>query len=169
MNNVLMFTTGKNVQTTPREFFMELNAEFNFIHDAAAERGNSKCGSQYYGPDQVHPEWRDALTASWPTWGNVFCNPPYQHPLCAHFIAKAAAERKRGVTTVMLLAARTDTKAFHTYIWDRKWHRPRRGVKLRFVYRRLKFNNAKDAAPFPSMVVLFKGKPAKAMAMREAA
>ena len=48
----------------------------------------------------------------------------------------------------MLLQARTDTKWFHEYIYGK--------AEIRFVKGRLKFGGAKDAAPFPSMVVIYR-------------
>jgi site-specific DNA-methyltransferase (adenine-specific) len=50
----------------------------------------------------------------------------------------------------MLIPARTDTKAFHEFIYHQ--------AELRFVKGRLKFNDGKNPAPFPSMVVIFRGK-----------
>jgi hypothetical protein len=57
----------------------------------------------------------------------------------------------------MLLPARTDTKAFHAWIWDEHRHRPRPGVELRLLRGRLRFVGASACAPFPSMVVVFRG------------
>ena len=54
-----------------------------------------------------------------------------------------------GCTVVMLLPARTDTKWFHEYIYGR--------AEVRFVRGRLKFGGSKNSAPFPSMVVVFRG------------
>ncbi len=62
------------------------------------------------------------------------------------------------MTMVMLLPARTDTKAFHDYIWDNEAHRPYCDVEVRFLKGRIKFVGAKHGAPFPSMVVVFRGK-----------
>ena len=66
-------------------------------------------------------------------WGGhrVFCNPPYN------------------TIVVMLIPARTDTRYFHDFIQHRS--------EVRFVKGRLKFGNSKQAAPFPSMVVIFRG------------
>ena len=50
----------------------------------------------------------------------------------------------------MLIPARTDTKAFHEYIYGK--------AEMRFVKGRLRFGNAKQNAPFPSMVVVFDGR-----------
>jgi hypothetical protein len=86
------------------------------------------------------------------TWLNC----PYSKGLQKQFIAKAAAERLNGVTTVMLLPARTDTKAFHAHIWDASANHPRTGVEVRFLKGRLKFIGATHGAPFPSMVVVFR-------------
>jgi len=49
---------------------------------------------------------------------------------------------------VCLLPARTDTKYFHEYIYGK--------AEIRFIKGRLKFGNAKNSAPFPSMVVIFR-------------
>jgi len=48
----------------------------------------------------------------------------------------------------MLLPARTDTKWFHSFIYHI--------AEIRFIKGRLKFGNSKNAAPFPSMIVIFK-------------
>ena len=52
-----------------------------------------------------------------------------------------------GNLVVMLLPARTDTKWFHDYIYHK--------AEIRFIKGRLKFGGCKDAAPFPSRVVIF--------------
>ena len=49
---------------------------------------------------------------------------------------------------VMLLPARTDTKWFHDYIYG--------NCEIRFLRGRLKFVGAKNGAPFPSMIAIFK-------------
>lgn len=50
----------------------------------------------------------------------------------------------------MLIPARTDTKWFYEYIYRKE------NVKVKFIKGRLKFGTAQNAAPFPSMLVLFK-------------
>ena len=52
-----------------------------------------------------------------------------------------------------LLPARTDTQWFHNYIYNKC------GVEIEFIKGRLKFGDAKNSAPFPSMVVIFKPCP----------
>ena len=78
----------------------------------------------------------------------VFCNPPYGRAI-SHWVRKAYQEsRKADTTVVMLLPARTDTAWFHDYIYHR--------AEIRFIRGRLKFGDARQSAPFPSMVVIFK-------------
>jgi site-specific DNA-methyltransferase (adenine-specific) len=57
-----------------------------------------------------------------------------------------------GGVVVMLLPARTDTKWFHEYIYGK--------CEIRFIKGRLKFGGCKNAAPFPSMVCVFREKEA---------
>ena len=51
----------------------------------------------------------------------------------------------------MLIPARTDTKWFHEYIWMQD------NVSVAFLPGRIKFEGAKNSAPFPSMIVTFRG------------
>lgn len=85
--------------------------------------------------------------------GTVFCNPPYGRNVIK-WVRKAAEEAANGATVVMLIAARTDTKFFHDYIYNKS------NVEIRFIKGRLKFTdehgNSRDPAPFPSMVVIFR-------------
>ena len=50
----------------------------------------------------------------------------------------------------MLIPARTDTRWFHEFIYKKK------NVEIRFLKGRLKFGDANNSAPFPSMIVVFK-------------
>ena len=65
---------------------------------------------------------------------------------------KAYEESRNGQVVVMLLPARTDTSYFHDYIYGH--------AEIRFIRGRLRFTdengNEKDAAPFPSMVVIYR-------------
>ena len=54
---------------------------------------------------------------------------------------------------MMLIPSRTDTSYFHNYIYNKS--------EIRFLRGRIKFidpitKKEKDAAPFPSMIVIFK-------------
>src|SRR4029077_7513069 len=144
MNNALMFSSSTDEWATPQAFFDAVHAEFGFTLDVAAQYENAKC-PRYLS---------DALSVDWD--GICWCNPPYSRGKQAAFIAKAAEQRRCGVTTVMLLPARTDTKAFHAHIYDAKTWQPREGVELRFIPGRLKFGGAANSAPFPSMLVIFR-------------
>jgi len=139
MINKGMMTSLTNEWGTPKLFFEELNKEFNFTLDPCATDENHKC-NKYYTLKQ------DGLKH---TWGGerVYCNPPYGREI-SKWVEKAYAENKKGTFVVMLLPARTDTKWFHNYIY--KQH------EIRFIKGRLKFNDGKQSAPFPSMVVVMR-------------
>ena len=78
----------------------------------------------------------------------VFVNPPYGREI-KDWVKKAYEEgQKLDTTVVMLIPARTDTKYFHEYIYNKS--------EIRFIKGRLKFGDSKNSAPFPSMVVVFK-------------
>ena len=76
----------------------------------------------------------------------MFCNPPYGRDI-DRWIRKAVEEAGNGAVVVMLIPARTDTKWFHDLVFPYG--------DIRFVKGRLKFGDGKNAAPFPSMVVVF--------------
>lgn len=67
---------------------------------------------------------------------------------------KAYLESKKPNTLVVcLLPARTDTRWFHDFVLGK--------AEIRFVRGRLKFGGGKDAAPFPSIVVIYGGQHGK--------
>jgi phage N-6-adenine-methyltransferase len=183
VNNALHFATGNDDTGTPLDLFLELDAEFGgFGCDMAATGNNAKC-LDYYGPDHEDPEYRDCLTVDWPLSKPNWLNPPYSEPEnackkmnckkktcekrgfhlteyrpgCIDFVRKAAEQRLRGVTTVLLLAGRTDTEWFHEYVWNASRHTWRDGVRGRFLRGRLKFEGHEDSAPFPSLIAVFEG------------
>lgn len=148
MNTALHFSTGKDDWQTPDSVFAPLSLEFGLELDLAADIHNRKLPI-WMGPGSTEP---DSIAAKWHEYGSHgWLNPPYSRGLQAKFIAKAAAERELGFTTVALLPARTDTRMFHSFIYNKP------GVEVRFLKGRVKFVGAKHAAPFPSMVVIFKG------------
>lgn len=157
MNNALMFSKASDEWSTPQGCFDALHLEFQFDWDAAASSENAKCGGySYFGLDHRHPEYQNALTATWATYQRsmFWLNPPYSK--CREFIAKAAAEAKRGATIVCLVPSRTDTRWWHEHVWDHVRHQPRPGVEARFIKGRLKFGGAACGAPFPSVVIVFR-------------
>lgn len=156
MNTALMFSSATDEWETPQAFFDQLDAEFHFGLDVAASMENRKCAN-YLGPDNPFPHLRDGLSGGWDVAGvPCWMNPPYSRGLQAKFIRKAAQERLRGVLTVALLPARTDTKVFHEAIYDASKWQPREGVEIRLLPGRLKFGGAASSAPFPSMLVIFR-------------
>ena len=78
----------------------------------------------------------------------VWLNPPYSE--IEKWVEKAFRETRADNTIVVLLIpSRTDTKYFHNFIYQR--------TEIRFVKGRLKFGDSKTSAPFPSMLVIFRG------------
>ena len=143
MHKTGMFTSNTCMWGTPQKFFDELNKEFNFEIDVCAVPENAKC-KKFFSPEV------DGLKQSWGGYTSVWCNPPYGKEM-PKWIEKAHRTwKEHGNTIVMLIPARTDTKAFHEFIYHQ--------AELRFVKGRLKFNDGKNPAPFPSMVVIFRGK-----------
>ena len=140
INKKLMFSSATDNWATPQEFFDLLDKEFHFDLDVCALPENAKC-ERYYTPEQ------DGLKQPWDGQCN-WCNPPYGREI-PKWVEKAYSYMMRGATTVMLLPARTDTKWFHNYIKGR--------AEIRFLRGRLKFGGSPNAAPFPSMVVVFRG------------
>nr|DAH32300.1 MAG TPA: DNA N-6-adenine-methyltransferase [Caudoviricetes sp.] len=137
-----MFSSATDEWATPQEFFDELNSEFHFTLDPAANEENHKCET-FFTKEQ------NGLTCQW-GGHTVFCNPPYGREI-GKWVQKAWEEHKKnGNTVVMLLPARTDTQWFHKYIYGK--------AEIRFVRGRLKFGGAAWNAPFPSMVVIFRRK-----------
>ncbi|MCD8201428.1 MAG: phage N-6-adenine-methyltransferase [Clostridia bacterium] len=138
MNNEIMFSSKSEVWETPQDFFDALDAEFGFDIDVCALPENAKC-KRYFTPDD------DGLSQPWQ--GTVWCNPPYGREV-SKWIAKASESASGGATVVMLLPARTDTKWFHEYIYNK--------TEIRFIPGRLRFGGMKSGAPFPSMIVIFR-------------
>ena len=131
-----LFSSVTDMWETPQNFFDELDKEFHFSCDVCAIEENAKC-AKFYTPEQ------DGLKQ---TWGGVcWMNPPYGREI-GKWVKKAS---ESNATVVCLLPARTDTRWFHDYIYGK--------AEIRFVRGRLKFGNSKNTAPFPSMVVVFRG------------
>lgn len=64
MNNALLSSRNMN-WCTPQDFFDDLNAEFNFVLDAAATDKSAKC-KQYFTPET------NGLNLSWDLGGLYF-------------------------------------------------------------------------------------------------
>lgn len=144
----MLFSSDKNYWETPQKFFNKLDNEFHFTLDAAASDTNHKC-------EKYFTEHDNGLAQDW-GGETVFVNPPYGNKETGEWTKKCYEESlKPNTTVVLLIPARTDRKSFHTYIYKKQ------NVEIRFLEGRLKFEidgTAGDAAPFPSMLVVFNGK-----------
>lgn len=121
-----MFTSHKQDWRTPRALFQALDAEFSFNFD----------------PCPVKQTF-DGLAVAWKS--RSFCNPPYSD--IGKWIEKAWHEATLGKTVVLLVPARTDTIWWHEYCM--------RAREIRFIKGRLRFNDGKGKATFPSAIVIF--------------
>ena len=141
--NKSLFSSATAEWATPQEFFDALDAEFHFTLDPCSTDENAKCAKHY-------TREQDGLAQDW-TGETVFCNPPYGREM-PKWIKKCYEHFKSGGAAVMLIPARTDTNAFHDYIYGK--------AEIRFIKGRLYFvdQNGDDTgrAPFPSMVVVYR-------------
>lgn len=132
----IMFSSKKLDHSTPDDLFKQLDEEFHFILDVCADEKNAKC---MYFPGDF------GLTQDW--IGPAWMNPPYGRKTIGKWLKKAVQQTTRGVTTVALLPARTDTD------WFWSWCLP---FEIRLIKGRVQFKGMKHGAPFPSMIVVFR-------------
>jgi len=123
---------------TPTKLLAELDAEFHFD-----------------GPDpcSINPEGLREFDGLGDWVGKtIFINPPYSKPV--PWIQKAIEESKKGKTIVMLLKNDRSTKWFHDLVKPNT-------IELRDIRGRVTFSSPNRKiqwhAPFPSLVVVFKG------------
>ncbi len=128
--NKVHFSSLRSNWKTPKDLYTLLDKEFHFDFD----------------PCPSNPMF-DGLTIDWNL--SNFVNPPYARYIIDKWIKKGFEEWKKGKTVVFLIASRTDTQWWHNYIM--------KADEIRFVEGRLKFDNYKCGAPFPSAVVVFRG------------
>lgn len=136
-----LFSSNSDEWETPRDLYDKLNERFRFTLDPCSTIENHLCDKYYTKKD-------NGLEKSW-KGERVFVNPPYSS--IKQWAEKCYNEYKtNGTTVVMLIPSRTDTKYFHEYIYHK--------AEIEFIKGRLHFSNAKNAAPFPSMIVIYNGK-----------
>ena len=128
MVDAALFSRNTDDWTTPVEFYHKLNSEFAFNDDPCPVGGV------------------DGLTRIWGK--RCFVNPPYSN--IRGFLEKAMIEIKADncELAVFLVPSRTDTRWFHDLVYHK--------AELRFIKGRLKFGGAKNSAPFPSMLAIFR-------------
>ena len=125
---------------TPQDLFDKLDNEFVFTLDPCATRETAKC-AKYFTPED------DGLAQDW-TGERVFMNPPYGREI-GKWMEKAAQHAAEGGLVVCLVPSRTDTKWWHEHVT--------KASVIRFIQGRLKFQGAKNSAPFPSAVIVYYG------------
>ena len=116
---------------TPPDLYEALNKEFGFTMDPCV-------------PGQV---W-DGKVLPW-EGERVFCNPHYGRGM-GEWLAKG----EEADLAVFLIPARTDTSWFHDYALKAKEIRFFRG-RLKFCENHVSPREGGDAAPFPSMLVIY--------------
>ena len=144
MNIKPFFSSTKQTWKTPKLLYQALHDEFNFTFDPCPN--NAKF---------------DGLKIAWQK--SNFANPPFSNQ--REWIKKAYEESKEAVwkhqegtvgmfpdiqfkICVLLLPARPDTKIFHEIIFPF-------ASQIRFIKGRLHYDEAKNSALFPSMIVVF--------------
>lgn len=139
MINKGMMSSKDMTWSTPQDLFYKLNEVFNFGLDVCAMPETAKCG-RYFTPEI------DGLKQKWE--GYCWMNPPYGREQIK-WIEKAKNEVDTNYATVVcLIPARPDTKVWHNIIF-------KHASAICFIKGRLKFGGSKDAAPFPSALVVF--------------
>jgi len=159
------FSSNSDEYETPKEIFDPLNKEFKFVADMACTEENKKC--KLGVTSSLAAPWIYSLNKRIKN-KNVWCNPPYSRGLQKKFLKQGFEAMSDGITSVFLVPSRTDTKAWHDYIWDEAKHKPRKDVEVRLLKGRIFFEingepvpdkkGKPSAAPFPSAIVIFKGK-----------
>lgn len=136
-----LFSHKSDEWETPQDFFDKVNKEFDLEIDVASTPENRKCPGYFTIEDNgLSQDWGEA---------RIWCNPPYSN---IKDWAKKCSEHKG--LAVMLVPARTDTKWFHDYCYNKP------NAEIRFIKGRLKFGG-QGSAPFPSMLVVFRNKQNK--------
>jgi len=114
---------------TPKGVILDLEKEFGKLFD----------------PCPINPTF-NGLTIDWKT--RNFVNPPYGTEI-GRWCSKAYLEANKGKMVILLVPSRTDTRWWHNYIM--------KADEIRFIKGRLKFDDHKNSAPFPSAIVIFRG------------
>lgn len=132
------FSSATDQWATPIDLFEKLDAIFNFQTDVCADKDNAKCAIFY-------DESINGLSQDWR--GVCWMNPPYGRQI-GDWVAKAyLSSIENGAIVVCLVPARVDTKWWHDYCVK---------GEMFFLKGRLKFGDAKNSAPFPSAIVVFR-------------
>ena len=132
------FSSATDEWPTPQKFFDACDAEFGpFTLDPCCTAQSAKASKFFTKED-------DGLAQEWGQH-TVWMNPPYGRTI-GHWMRKAYSASQYGAKVVCLVPARTDTAWWHDYAMK---------GSVRFIRGRLKFGDAKNAAPFPNALVVF--------------
>jgi len=103
-----LFSSQSGEYVTPIKLYDKLDNEFHFVLDPCTTEDNPlRCPHYYTKKD-------DSLKRDWDFGGAVYVNPPYGRNIIDKWVKKAVEQhQKYGITVVMLLPARTDTRWFH--------------------------------------------------------
>lgn len=145
MGAAVHFSNKSDEWETPQWLYDSLDKEFGFTLDPCSNGKNAKCEKWFSIYDT-------GLLKDWGT-ETVFMNPPYSK--CKEWMTKAYGAAHEGATVVCLVPSRTDTE------W---WHKYAMKGEIRFLKGRLTFGDAVNAAPFPSVVIIFRPKEFKLVA-----
>ena len=129
MNTKVHFSSASDRWATPRAVYEALDAEFHFNFDPCPLDGTE-----------------DGLATLFVSFAGKRCflNPPY-----GPGIGKWLDRAREADLAVCLIPSRTDTRWFHEIVLPY-------ASEIRFIRGRLKFGGAKNCAPFPSMIVIFR-------------
>lgn len=140
------FSSEDQKWATPKNIFERFDKVFKFKLDPCCVPKTAKC-LKFYTPED------DGLKQHWSEIGNAFVNPPFSRELKS-WIKKGYEESKKGIVVAMLIPARPDTKAWHSYCL--------KYGKILFIRGRITFEDQREKpmeklnpAFFPSALVVF--------------
>ena len=145
MNKVL-FSNKSDEWTTPQNLFDKLNQQYHFTLDPCCTHDTAKC-NKYFTMEE------DGLSKDW-SGDVVFMNPPYSQ--VSVWMEKAYWSAKEGATVVCLIPSRTDTRWWHSFAME---------GEITFIKGRLRFGSSINNAPFPSAIVVFRGRKSTYLSM----
>ena len=133
--------------------FEQLNLEFRFDLDAAAEHATHKC-PRWFGPGSPVP---DSLVIPWT--GRVFLNPPYSRTTIHDWAGKVIEEAPHCEVIYVLIAGRIETRWYRRCFESEFCHEQRFGSgRESFMDPRIDFAIG-QAAGFPNVGLVFRPLP----------
>lgn len=149
-NSKRLFSSAQQNWRSPSWLVEMFHDRYGFTLDAAAEPSSAVCPIYITEDD-------DAFVVPWRSFGGrlhdaAWLNPPYGRTV-HRWLRRAWEQSQTGVTVVILVFARTDTRAFHDWLW--------RAADIWFVRGRLRFGRPDGSGPYgygapaPSLVAVF--------------